>query len=126
EEEQDEEIRNVEDLIDRWETNVSAPGGSVRGSSLEFEDFIGGVDDDGNPIHVGKRFRLHLPRQGVTFASVMAQKEQIGVSMGLPPESMTVERRQPSEENPRPDPGILHFDIVDNSPTDKSVLVTGS
>lgn len=113
--------------LDKWEEWVR--GGRLKDSILEFDSAIWGDnprDDTDEDVRVGWRYRLWLPKQGVVFETVLAELTQISYSLEVPREELSVERIAPTEDNPRPNPRLVHFEVIDNSPILKSVPMLDS
>lgn len=110
-----EDLAGVDDIVQKWDKKVSGPGGPLGGAKLR----------DRSEHPAGQAYALHIVPGKQTLETVMNAMPLIATALGIPQRNLLVEDRPPTDDEPEPDPAILKFQVITNSPIRKVVPLEG-
>lgn len=99
-------------ILDKWTAKV----GNNNGGSLP-----GAVIRNRTEVKAGYSYELHLVGGKQTLADALSAIPRIATAIGVPARNILIEDVQPTGEDQEPDPAILRFQVITNSPIKKSV-----
>lgn len=110
-----EEIVGVDDVIEKWVKNVAKNGGVLPGTELS--------DRDDHPA--GAAYKLQIVPGKHTLEGVQNLMPLLATALRIPQRNLLVEDRQPTDDDPDPDPSVLRFQVITKSPIRKMVPLEG-
>jgi hypothetical protein len=110
-----EEVIGVDDVLDKWKDSVSKPGGVLPGTEL--------FDRKDHPA--GAAYRLQIVPGKQTLETVQNVMPLLATALRIPQRNLLVEDRQPTQDDPDPDPSILRFQVITKSPIREIIPLEG-
>lgn len=109
------ELFDRDEIMEKWDSVIARNNGVLSGSRL--------ADPEDHPA--GTAYLLYLVPGRQTLDDVMNAMSRIATALGVPQRNLLVEDRQPTEDDPDPDPAILKFQVITRSPIRKTVPLEG-
>lgn len=110
-----EELIDSDAIVDKWAKNVAASGGVLPGTKLV----------NRQKIAAGSCYELHIVPGRQTLDDVINAMSRLATALGVPHRNLLVEDMPPTDDNPEPDPAVLKFQVITNSPIRKTVPLEG-
>lgn len=104
----------IDPIVHKWTMNVSA-NGVLKGSFLK----------NGRDVQGGREYELHLAPGRQSIETVWSQVALIATGLGTHRGNFVIEEVAASKDNPEPDPSIISFKVVTDSPVRESQPLTG-
>lgn len=102
-------------IIAKWAKNVAGSGGALPGTRLSGRE----------EVKNGVAYSLDLVPGKQTIQNALSALPLIATALGVPQRNLIVEEVHPTEDNLDPDPAILRFQVITNSPIRKIVPLNG-
>jgi hypothetical protein len=111
----EEVVGAADNIVEKWDKKLAHDGGVLSGARLR--------DREEHPA--GQAYALHIVPGKQTIESVMNAMPLISTGLGVPQRNLLVEERQPTDDDPEPDPAILKFQVITKSPIRNTVPLEG-